>query len=412
MSPPQVRVWLAPWVVIAAACSSPSPSDASAPSSSSPPSPTSPASGLAATSAQAQPPAVKGPKLGAAQAVALGGANLCVLEGGSVRCVGDWPVPFKTNGVRNQGFREPVTVAGLADVRSLIVDQHRGCAVSSAGAVSCWGNTTPTWSGWTGAAEGRLDAVPVPELADVESLALGYSGSCALDKAGKVTCFGPTFRPIRAPTKALLSPRVLAGSGVKQISGFGFGMCLLKVDGTVHCTGEAAPSKDGVESLTQVPGLKGATQIAAGDAHGCALHASGEVSCWGANERGQLGDGTQLERKGAVAVRDLRDAIAVASGHGFSCALTSGKRVLCWGDNGNCVAGDERRGCVKEKRMGTTGEVEIEACPLPQRITLPITPEKISLGSGTGCAIDATGKVACWGRSLTEAPGGCVGKLL
>jgi hypothetical protein len=355
-------------------------------------------------------PSARVPAFGAVRDVALGGANLCVREANSVRCVGDWPVPFKGTGVRNQGFREPVIVGGLRDVGTLTVAQHRACGIVGGGEIVCWGNTIATETGWTGAVEGRLDAATVLELEEVESLALGHSGSCALDRSGKVTCFGPTFRPLRGAAKGPFPPRVLA-EGVKQISAFGFSLCVLRVDGTVHCTGEGATTESGVESLTPVPGLTAAIQIAVGDAHGCALHASGRVSCWGSNARGQLGDGTQLERKGAVPVRDVDDATAVASGHGFSCALTR-QGVLCWGDNGNCVTGDEHRGCVKETVRATTGEAVLEVCPLPQRISLPIEPQKIALGSGTGCAVDVAGQVACWGRSLTRAPGGCVGTRL
>ncbi|MBK8942863.1 MAG: hypothetical protein IPM79_36015 [Polyangiaceae bacterium] len=396
-------------------CSPASPGEGAAPASSPPAtSATAAATTPAPSPSSTAPLAAPSPPRGAVEAVELGGANLCALEAGSVWCVGDWPVPFGQNGVRNQGLRKPMAVGGLADVKRMAVAQHRGCAIVGQGAVECWGNTTPTAFGWTGASEGRLDAVAVPGLTDVVSLALGASGSCALTSAGKVTCWGPVFRPAVAGTKTLPPMRTLAIDGVKQIDASGFGMCALRHDGTVHCTGLGAPSASAPldEALGPVVGLAGATQIAVGGSSGCALHASGEVSCWGANGSGQLGDGTLDERKGAVRVRDLKDAVAIDSGHDFSCALTRDDRVVCWGHAGSCVLGDEHRACVKKKMGSTMGEVEIELCPLPQRITLPISPKKISVGSSTGCATDAAGKVACWGRSLTESPAGCTGSPL
>jgi len=159
----------------------------------------------------------------------------------------------------------------------------------------------------------------------------------------------------------------------------------------------------------RVAGLSDATQISVGNSNSCALTKTGDVHCWGANGGGQLGDGTLDARSGPVRVKGVKDAIQVDVGHGYSCALTRDKKVLCWGDNGNCVVGDEHRACVKKTFGATTGPVELEFCPVPQRISLPIEPERISLGSGTGCGIDASGRVACWGRSLSESVGGCRG---
>jgi alpha-tubulin suppressor-like RCC1 family protein len=34
---------------------------------------------------------------------------------------------------------------------------------------------------------------------------------------------------------------------------------------------------------------KPAVEVVVGDAHSCALHTDGTISCWGHNERGQVG---------------------------------------------------------------------------------------------------------------------------
>jgi alpha-tubulin suppressor-like RCC1 family protein len=51
-----------------------------------------------------------------------------------------------------------------------------------------------------------------------------------------------------------------------------------------------------------VPGIAGATQIAAGKAHACALTSTGALLCWGDNSQGQLGDGTRTSRAAPSAV--------------------------------------------------------------------------------------------------------------
>src|SRR4051812_9152307 len=77
--------------------------------------------------------------------------------------------------------------------------------------------------------------------------------------------------------------------------------------------------------------LGGITSIDAGYGHTCALDSSGNVICWGRNHEGQLGDGTQVERRTAgspVVVGRRVQAIALGAYH--TCALTIIATVRCW----------------------------------------------------------------------------------
>ena len=82
--------------------------------------------------------------------------------------------------------------------------------------------------------------------------------------------------------------------------------------------------------------------ISAGTRHTCAAYASGSVSCWGDNENGQLGDGefgSNLYSTVPVAVLGISDAVAVAVGWEHSCALHGTGEVSCWGDNSHGEVG-------------------------------------------------------------------------
>ena len=80
--------------------------------------------------------------------------------------------------------------------------------------------------------------------------------------------------------------------------------------------------------------LSGVTAIAAGDNHALALLGDGEVSAWGANGAGQLGNGTEGGTSNLpTAVPGLSGVKAIAAGAHHSLALLSGGSVLAWGYN-------------------------------------------------------------------------------
>jgi len=86
-----------------------------------------------------------------------------------------------------------------------------------------------------------------------------------------------------------------------------------------------------------------AVAVTAGFAHACALLADGAVKCWGANEHGQLGDGTTQDRAAPVDAALPGPASAVAAGYVHTCAAVSGD-VYCWGDNTVGELGNLARG--------------------------------------------------------------------
>ncbi len=81
-----------------------------------------------------------------------------------------------------------------------------------------------------------------------------------------------------------------------------------------------------------VPALA-APKVAVGNAHNLLLKDDGTVWAWGANENGQLGDGTVQWRSARVQVKGLAGAVAVAAGSAHSLAIKSDGSVWAWGDN-------------------------------------------------------------------------------
>ena len=79
-------------------------------------------------------------------------------------------------------------------------------------------------------------------------------------------------------------------------------------------------------------GLNDAVAIAVGRESACALHSDGGVSCWVANNAGELGDGGDLPHfYFPRRVAGVSDVVAISVGFSSTCAIHSNGRVTCWG---------------------------------------------------------------------------------
>src|SRR5262249_24968417 len=125
-----------------------------------------------------------------------------------------------------------------------------------------------------------------------------------------------------------------------------------------------------------------AIDIAFAGAHACARWQGGVVYCWGANNRGQLGDGTVRDHARPTAIPSLRGAEEVALGTQHGCGRMSDGSVVCWGANDHGQLGD-----------GTTVD---RPSPVRASVAGPIV--QLALGASTSCARTAGGDVTCWGE--------------
>jgi len=138
-------------------------------------------------------------------------------------------------------------------------------------------------------------------------------------------------------------------------------------------------------------GEKGArphlARLAAGQEHTCAILDDGTVECWGHNNFGQVGDGTQTTRLVPVTVTSLGgSAISIAAGSVHTCALLSNGSVRCWGFNGS----------------GQLGNGSTALSNVPVTVTGLSGVVALAAGSLHTCALRTDGSVWCWGAALAN----------
>jgi hypothetical protein len=157
-----------------------------------------------------------------------------------------------------------------------------------------------------------------------------------------------------APSPPTTTPTLSATSlstsfdGARLFAGVGY-MCAILggiADNAVACWGANSRGQVGTGTMsttalpTNVP-VNATVDLAVGTYHSCALRADNTVRCWGANESGQLGDGTQTDRLSPTVVAGLTDATQISASQGGStCARRLNGQISCWGSNGAGLLGD------------------------------------------------------------------------
>jgi alpha-tubulin suppressor-like RCC1 family protein len=279
--------------------------------------------------------------------IAAGSQHTCIRSGGKVFCFG-----ANFDGQLGDGTKTmhdvPTEVVGLTDAVQLALSGVRSCARRVNGKVACWG-------------DGQSAPSEISSLQNVHDLQFQDGLLCAKEgSAAELRCLTSSTQEEEHTHEEESKPQLsnkLAKAYPKA----------LIVSAPSHYVAQRyGPSYPE-------------------EGHSCAL-VSQEVYCIGANQFGQLGDGSTVDRDEPVAVKDLHDAVGLALGEFHSCALRANRDVVCWGQN----------------EYGELGNGDAKYRFVPTQVKGISSATAIYTNEYTSCAINGKRELVCWGHSLNS----------
>ena len=222
------------------------------------------------------------------------------------------------------------------------------CAALRDGTAQCWGsNVGMLGTLGNGDTTTSFSATPVTvaNLTDVTAVATGSSFACAFSGIG-AWCWGNNLvgQLGDGSTTNSAIPVIVSGlpGGIASMAASNDGdhVCVVMRDSTIRCWGGNVSGQlgNGTTAFPRVPtppgtvvGLSGATAVALGTNHTCALLTDGTVRCWGFNGGGALGNGSTTDSTSPQPTSLSGSAISIAAGFGSTCAVLSNGAVVCWG---------------------------------------------------------------------------------
>ncbi len=281
---------------------------------------------------------------------------------------------------------------------------------------------------------------------------LGINGQLEVDSLTPADSSADTPQPVAL--SSAVNDEVL--SGIVQVASGGEHSCARSENGEVYCWGQRLSGQLGVgpghasvltpvgTTSTDAPlpvanvsgdssggNLGMITQVVAGDNHTCALSTAGSVYCWGLNQHGQLGVGddssndtrrhgywavggfytnasadTPLQVSSTSGSGNLSSIVQLAAGANHTCALSNSRRVYCWGLGSNRQLGSGSRVWIDVNNVAANvssdtplAVVDVSGDDGQGENGVLRNVISISAGGNNTCALQASGRVVCWGNN-------------
>jgi hypothetical protein len=250
--------------------------------------------------------------------------------------------------------------------------------------VHCWGSNEAGEVG-DGTTLVRDRPVPVKGLDDAVQLTVRDRETCVRRRSGAVACWGEAFGTGRPGTNRLEPTEVPALRGATDLALGNGVLCGLVPKKGIVCL-PAFKSDKAVREVGPPPGppVSDAVDLAATANGLCAARRAGDVVCWNLRPFDDL---APEEREWKV--EGVQGALALVAGLETVCALRSGNRAACWG--GGIVTA---RGGIRDDIVG--GVHDFGAVGAVTDLAF------LGWPSDDDCATRVDGATVCWDQPFIE----------
>jgi len=281
-----------------------------------------------------------------------GMSHACALDAsGQAFCWGDAYNGSLGNGQYTATAASPTPVCGAwcgappIQFTSISAGSNSTCGTAVDG-IYCWGAI--------------VNSFPSPNHMslrnDYNAITVGYQHACAWvtpppSTGSSLDCwglnnFGQAGKdPTQYPTVRFTTPTYVFVSGAD--AGNGTYTCANQIYGSVQCFGLNSDGQLGtayfpIGSFTGIPRLVGDGSLPSGlhgvavaQNHACAIDQGNVAYCWGANNAGEIGNGSFsfVQFQTPQRVQTSHTFTALAAGVRHSCGIAEDRHVYCWGDN-------------------------------------------------------------------------------
>ncbi len=285
-------------------------------------------------------------------------------------------------------FYTPVLVNNVSNASQVNAGRYHTCAILGDNTVQCWGEDSFGQLGYSSS----FISNTVYNISNASQVSAGDLHTCTLLSDNTIQCWGESDSG-QAGKKLTSDPSFPVSITdivtATQITAGGFHTCALLSNGTIQCWGYNRSYQLGggnhyysYSTPVSVTDITNATQVTAGRYFTCALLSDKTIRCWGANEYGQLGNGsTSTPYYKVVSVSDISNATQISAGSYHTCALLNNRTIQCWGNN----------------KYGQLGNGSTEDSSVPVTVEGISNATQLTAGHLHTCARLSDNTIKCWG---------------